>query len=63
MAKSLPGGFYTGLSVALIIGLFLSWSWQSERQVSRHTNDLLRAIEHKNWSRVNDLVAGEYTDQ
>jgi hypothetical protein len=63
MAKSVPGGFYAGLLIVLIIGLFLSWSWQSERQVSGHTNDLLRAIEHKKWSRVNDLIAGEYTDQ
>ena len=63
MAKSLPVGFYAGLLIALIIGLFCNWSWQPERQVSRHTDGLLRAVEHKNWSRVNDLVAGDYTDQ
>lgn len=63
MAKSLSGRLYTGLSMALIIGISLSWLWRPERQVGNRTADLLRGIEHKNWSHVANLIAAEYTDQ
>ena len=45
------GGFYGGLSFALLIGLFLIWLWQPERQVARHTENFLHAVERKDWSR------------
>jgi hypothetical protein len=57
------GGFYVGLSIALLVALFLLWLWRPERQVRYHSEHLLRAIEHKNWSTVADFVAADYNDQ
>jgi hypothetical protein len=56
-------GFYGGLGVALLAGLFLLWLWQPERQVQRHTANFFRAIEQKNWERMAGFVAGDYQDQ
>jgi hypothetical protein len=56
-------GFYGGLSLALLIGLFLIWLWQPERQVARHTENFLHAVERKNWSRAADFIGNDYQDQ
>src|SRR5216684_3416386 len=56
-------GFYGGLSLALLIGLFLIWLWQPERQVARHTENFLRAVERKNWSHAADFIGNDYQDQ
>jgi hypothetical protein len=56
-------GFYGGLCVALLIGLFLVWLWQPERQVRRHSNNFLRAVQQKNWASVADFISSDYRDQ
>jgi len=56
-------GFYGGLSLALLIGLFLIWLWQPERQVARHTDNFLHAVERKNWSHAADFIGNDYQDQ
>ncbi|HEV2994992.1 MAG TPA: hypothetical protein VGW99_03460 [Chthoniobacterales bacterium] len=56
-------GFYFGLGLALVVGLFLIWLWQPERQVNRHTKNLLRKIERKDWAGVSDFLASDYADQ
>ena len=56
-------GFYGGLGFALLIGLFLIWLWQPERQVNRHTEDFLRTIEKRNWTGVADFIGNDYQDQ
>ena len=56
-------GFYGGLTIALLIGLYLTWLWQPERQVKRHTENLLHKIEQKNWAGVADFIDSEFTDQ
>ena len=56
-------GFYGGLGFALLIGLFLIWLWQPERQVNRHTEDFLRTIEKRHWTGVADFVGNDYQDQ
>ncbi len=56
-------GLYGGLSAALLIGLFLMWLWQPERQVSRHGEKFLRAMQRKDWPRVADSIASDYKDQ
>jgi hypothetical protein len=60
---SFRGGFYGGLALALCIGLYLIWLWQPERQVRRHTENFLHAIERKNWDAVADFISNEYEDQ
>jgi len=57
------GGFYLGLGLALVVGLFLGWLWQPERQVNRHTENLLRKIERRDWTGVADFLASDYADQ
>src|SRR5438105_2333321 len=54
---------YVGLAIALAAALFLIWLWRPEHQVRRHTDDLLRSLSHKNWSRFADFIAVEYKDQ
>src|SRR5678816_2021732 len=63
MLISFRGGFYGGLVIALCVGLYLIWLWQPERQVRRHTENFLQAIEHKNWDAASDFVAANYQDQ
>ena len=63
MPISFRGGFYSGLIVALLVGVFLIWLWQPERQVRRHTENFLHAVEHKNWAGAADFIGSDYHDQ
>ena len=63
MPISFRGGFYSGLIAALLVGVFLIWLWQPGRQVRRHTENFLHAIEHKNWTGAADLIGSDYHDQ
>jgi hypothetical protein len=56
-------GFYFGLGLTLVVGLFLIWLWQPECQINRHTENLLRKIERKDWAGVADFLATDYADQ
>jgi hypothetical protein len=60
---SLRGAFHGGLTASVCVGLFLLWLWRPERQVKRHTENLLQAIEHKDWTAVGGFIAGDYHDQ
>jgi len=60
---SFRGRFYVGLALALCIGLYLIWLWRPERQVRRHTDNFLHAIEHKNWTAAGDFIGSDYQDQ
>ena len=42
-------GFYAGAAVALLLGIFLMWLWGAEHQIRQHTDNLLHAIEKKDW--------------
>jgi len=57
------GGFYIGLSITLLIGLFLIWLWRPERQVHRHTQNLLQKVERRNWAAAADFIGADYSDQ
>lgn len=63
MPKLVRDFFYGGLAIALIAGTFLLWLWQPQRQVQRHSENLLHAFERKDWPRVADFVAPDYQDQ
>ena len=56
-------GFYAGLAVALIAGLFLVWLWRPERQLQRHSKNLLHAIEKRDWTRFASFIGSDYQDQ
>lgn len=56
-------GFYAGLLVALILGLYLFRLWQSERQVELHSAHLLSQIESNDWNAVGEFIAPEYQDR
>jgi hypothetical protein len=56
-------GFYAGLVVALILGVYLIRLWQAERQVDLHSRHLLAQIEKKNWKRVGEFIGNDYQDQ
>ena len=63
MPISFRSGFYGGLIAAILLGLFLTWLWRPEHQVRRHTEHLLRAIEHRNWTAAADFIGSDYHDQ
>ncbi len=56
-------GFYAGLLLAGAIGVFLVWLWRPAHQVQRHTDNLLKAIEHRKWTLVEHMIALNYEDQ
>jgi hypothetical protein len=60
---SFRSGFYGGLIIALLVGLFLVWLWRPERQVRRHTENFLHAVEHKSWTAAGACIGSDYHDQ
>jgi hypothetical protein len=56
-------GFWAGLLVVLIVGLYLVRLWQPERQVELHSVHLLSRIEKKNWKAVEEFVGRDYQDR
>jgi hypothetical protein len=56
-------GFYAGLVVAVIWGIYLARLWQGQHQVDLHSVHLLAAIEKHDWKAVGEFVGGDYRDQ
>jgi len=56
-------GFYAGLVVAVIWGIYLARLWQGQRQVELHSVHLLAAIEKHDWKAAGEFVGGDYRDQ
>jgi hypothetical protein len=56
-------GFYAGLVVAVLWGLYLARLWQPQRQVDLHNVHLLAQIEKKNWKAVGELIGKDYQDR
>jgi hypothetical protein len=55
-------GFYAGLALAFVVGIYLVRLWQPERQVGLHSEHLIAHIENRQWSRVGDFVSSAYHD-
>lgn len=56
-------GLFVGLSATVIIGAYCYWLSDRERQVLRHSENLFRRVEQRNWTAVGDLIAPDYADQ
>ncbi|MEY2519758.1 MAG: hypothetical protein QOF24_1517 [Verrucomicrobiota bacterium] len=56
-------GFFAGLVVALIVGIYFVRLWQPDRQVTLHAAHLLSHIENKDWTAVSDAIADDYQDR
>ena len=62
MRSTFKNGFYGGVLVAFIIGLWLARLWQPENQVRLHSEHFIRQIEKRNWSATGNFVALDYRD-
>ncbi len=60
---SFRNGFYTGLAVAAIFGLYLFRLWQPQRQIELHNAHLLVQIEAHDWKAVSEFVGETYRDR
>lgn len=56
-------GFYAGLVIAVIWGIYLARLWQGQRQVELHSIHLLAAVEKHDWKAVGEFVGSDYRDQ
>jgi hypothetical protein len=56
-------GFYAGLIIAVILGIYLARLWQPRRQVELHSVHLLAQIEKKNWKTVGEFIGPGYQDR
>lgn len=56
-------GLYTGLLVALALGIYLSQLWASEHQVRLHSAHLMAALEAQDWSKTREFLDSSYEDQ
>jgi hypothetical protein len=56
-------GFYAGLLVAAIWGIYLARLWQPRRQVELHSVHLLAQIETRNWKTVGKFIGAGYEDR
>lgn len=46
-----------------VLVLFLMWYWRPERQVRLHQQELLSAVEDRDWKEVAELMADSYSDR
>src|SRR3954469_22397142 len=60
---SFRNGFYFGLLSAVGLGIYLLQLWESTNQVRLHNMHLLKALEQKSWSEVQEFIDPSYLDQ
>jgi len=60
---SFRNGFYTGLAVTAIFGLYLFRLWQPQRQIELHNAHLLAQIQAHDWKAVGEFVGEKYQDR
>ena len=56
-------GFYAGLGLAFVLGIYLLWLWGAQHQVRLHSDHLLQTIESKNWPKFASFIADDYHDR
>lgn len=62
MPSTFRTSFYSGLVLALLLGVWLARLWPAENQVRLHSEHLLRQIEKRSWSGAGDFIALDYHD-
>jgi hypothetical protein len=50
-------------SALLVCALYAAWLWQPARQVRLHHAHFLRAVERRNWDKVQGFFADNYSDR
>ena len=63
MSNSFRVGFYGGAILAVVLGVYLTRLWSSERQIDLHTRHLLRSLEQRDWQKFSSFLAPDYRDQ
>lgn len=56
-------GFYVGLGLTAIWGVYLALLWQPERQIELHSLHLIEKIENHDWKPVGNFVGPDYQDR
>jgi hypothetical protein len=56
-------GFYAGVLLAVVWGIYLARLWQPLRQVELHSGHLAAQIENKNWKAVGEFISNDYRDR
>ena len=56
-------GFYAGVLVALIWGVYLFRLWQPQRQIDLHNRHLLEQVEKHDWKAVAEFIGENYQDR
>lgn len=56
-------GFYAGVALALLLSVYLMRLWSAEHQIRLHSENLLSALENKNWSKFTTFIGDDYRDQ
>lgn len=62
MSSTFRNGFWAGLLVAFLLGLWLVRLWAAENQVRLHSEHLVHQVERRNWNAVGEFIAPEYRD-
>ena len=62
MQPAFRNGFLGGLFAACILGTWLFRLWGAENQVRLHSEHLLRQVEKRSWSGVENFLAPDYHD-
>jgi hypothetical protein len=56
-------GFYAGIVVAIVWGVYLFRLWQPQRQVELHNRHLLEQIEQHDWKAMAGFIGESYQDR
>ena len=62
MRAPFKNGFYAGLLVAFILGIWLVRLWSAENQVRLHSVHLIQQTQNRNWTAVESFLATDYHD-
>ncbi len=62
MRSNFRGGFVTGALCALILGMYLAWLWQPERQIQLHSAHFIAQIQNRNWAALPEFIGTDFRD-